>query len=203
MMRSTNEVDGTRILFTGISGLMFLGLAAVSAMVAVISLGLLTPTQLASEWAVSRDILRMLGELSWVERLGLAGGASVIGIGSAVAFLYAVTPKRRGAAFHMLSVDDQGIVAIDTRGIATIAVEAAMNVRGVVDAEVSVRGRATTPVRLKVDIAVFPGTMIKDVGIDVRALVRSAVEELVGVQVGDVTVKAHVLDGGALSRMMG
>jgi len=74
---------------------------------------------------------------------------------------------------------------------------------GVLDAHVKVRGPASGPVRLHVRVDVLPGADVKRIGSRVQGLVRSNVEELVGLAVRDANVVVHVMDPDDLRGVLG
>ncbi len=143
-----------------------------------------------------------LNALTWLERGSVAGVAVVVGLLFLVLMFRSFAPKRRENGIHLLQSDERGFVLLDSRGIATIAEHAAMAVPGVVDVHVRVRGSGTSPVRLRVEMGIVPGAAVKQSGIDAQGAVRDAVERLAGIDVKDVTIRAHVLEPEALTRIL-
>ncbi len=111
-------------------------------------------------------------------------------------------PSGGGASVHMLVADEQGFVVIDSRGIATVATQAALSTQNVVDAQVHVQGNGNSAVRLRANVGVHSGANIKQAGTETRERVRDAVEELVGIDVNDVRVNVHVLKPDDLARLL-
>lgn len=143
-----------------------------------------------------------VGSLTWLQRTAVAGTAVVIGLLFLVLMFRSFAPQKREHGLHLLQSDERGFVLLDSRGIATIAEHAALAISGVADVSVQVRGSGTAPVRLRVEIGVVPGAGVKQAGLDTRDAVREAVEHLAGIDVKDITVRAHVLEPEALTRIL-
>lgn len=202
MFTSRAQGIAQRTITTLLAGLFALLLALLSAASLVIAAGLVGRAQIPMGSIVLDDLFAAVGGLSWFERFGLGSASFVSGVLAVYLMLRAVGVRAPRASLHVLEVDERGLVAIDARGIETIAVQAALGSQGVLDARAEVRGDGLSAARIKVEIAVMPGVKVKEAGLLARDAVREAVEELVGIDLRDVSVKAHVLSPQALSEAL-
>ncbi len=185
-----------------IIGAFFLALSAAAAFLLLFAVQAISARPLLGDRPYAQGLLSFLDGLDWPSRLGVAAFAAIVGMLS-ITILFRLFAKQIASAdLHILDADDRGIVVVDSRGISTIAAQAAMSAHGVVDVQVSTKGTGTTPVRLRVDAAVYPGANVKRAGSEVREAVREAVETLVGIGVRDVSVKAHVIETDALASLI-
>ena len=139
---------------------------------------------------------------SWLERTSIVIGSVFIGLVLLVILFRVVTPQRRSSNLHLLEADESGFVVVDSRGISTIAAQAALTAPGVADAETSILGTGFSPVRVKVGIGIYPRTDLLATGKEVRASVKNAVERYAGIEVSDVSVKAHIIDADSFGRLL-
>lgn len=182
-----------------IGALFMLGLAIAAADFFLMLVGLITPAQAVAGWPFGQELLSLFVEQSWTRRLVLMFAALTIGVFSIVIIEQMFRPGKPDKRLHLLEADEKGIVAVDSRGISTVAECAVMSVRGVLDTEVRVSGAPLAPVRLKVELALLPGTNVKQTGVAVKERVRETVEDVVGISVKDVTVRAHIVVPDRLS----
>lgn len=140
---------------------------------------------------------------SWLERSAIVVGSLVGGLVILVVLFRMMTPHRRSSALHLLEADDSGFVVVDSRGISTIAAQAALTAPGVVDVETTIHGTGFSPVRVKVGIGIYPRTNLLATGKEVRSAVKDAVERYAGIEVRDVAVKAHIVEADSFGRMLG
>ncbi|MCK5800091.1 MAG: hypothetical protein KAI47_23030 [Deltaproteobacteria bacterium] len=110
--------------------------------------------------------------------------------------------NRRPEAKHVLVSDERGFVVIEKRGISTVAVSAIKRVHGVVNAEVTVVGGGSAPVRLVIRAWIHAGAELTVAGEKVRQAAITAVETLVGLEVHDVMVKVEVVPLEDLDRLI-
>lgn len=201
-MHGLEDNSRSAFVYRVIIGAFFLSVSGGAAILLLFAVQAIEPGQIFGDWPFAQNVLSFLDGLDWPSRLGVAAGSTIFGILSVTIIFRLFARPTASAALHILDADDRGIVVVDSRGISTIAAQAAMSAHGVVDVQVSTKGTGTTPVRLRVDAAVYPGANVKRAGSEVREAVREAVENLVGIGVRDVTVKAHVIETDALANLI-
>lgn len=197
-MTSSNGGGLGRLL----GALLLLAVGVAAALSLMVALGTLAPSQVFAQWEPGRTLLQAAAEGAWADRVFVAGLSGAVGVFSLGWLVRLLGGSRRSAGVHLLTADAQGFVVVDSRGVASIAAQAARSTGGVVDAEVSVTGVGTEPVRLKVRVGVHPGANIKEAGDQARRRVHETVERLVGVEVKDVAVSVRVLEADQLSRLL-
>ena len=189
---------GTRLVVS----VVFLALAGIAATVLLIASGAMEPDQLSGDWAFGHQLLVQVAEQPWLTR-----GLTVVGtaVGGLICFAVIIrqwTSARASSFFHLLDADDRGFVVVDSRGIAVVAEQAAMSAHGVIAAEATIKGSGTSPIRVRLRIQLYPGANIKRAGTQVREAVARAIDELVGLEVQDVTVSAHISETDAMIRVL-
>ncbi len=182
--------------------LLVVGLAAAGALLFLAGLGAIAPQGVLGDGSWGQRGAEILADMSLQTRVATTAVAGVASILTLTLLARSWRPSQPATALHMLDVDDRGVVVVDSRGIAVIARQAALSAHGVVDAEVSVRGSGTDPISVQVEIDVYPGSNIKRAGTEVRAMVAKSIDELVGLTVQDVMVRAQVIESNALSRVL-
>ncbi len=185
-----------------IIGSFFLAVAVGVAMILLVAVQAIEPSRVFGNFPHTRNIFSSINGLGWMSRLGIAAVAGIVGMLSIVIILRLFSRPTPSATFYIVDADDRGIVVVDSRGISTVAAQAAMSAHGVVDVQVSAKGTGASPVVLSVDAAVYPGANIKRSCNDVREAVREAVESMVGISVGEVSVRAHVIDSDAIASLI-
>jgi len=164
---------------------------------------LVVPADLVAPGQLAAPLLGDLGALARrnPEIAGLGGAA--LGLGCLLLLVMRMngrTSGRRRARQHLLEVDDEGFVMVDSRGVGVIAAQAGSRARGVIDCAVQVFDEGTAAVSVETDVYVSPGTSVKSSAQEVRASVRGAIERLIGLEVRQVAVKIHVLEPEAMTR---
>jgi hypothetical protein len=197
------EQGGVRLL-----AVLFLLVVALLSVVALLtSLALVDPQQFrVGEWQLAPALTGWITGLQGLERLGFAAGSFVV----ALLACWGLWAQLRGAggskaaapSRYLLVADDQGFVLVETASVGAIANQAAQQAPGVVDSNVEVRGGAAGPVRLRVQLAVHPGADVKATGNQARDEVHKAVEQLVGLEVRDVTVDVRVVEADELAKVL-
>jgi len=145
-----------------------------------------------------------LASAKGLDKLGNAAVSAFSGFLSLFLFFRLLIYRRKPKVplQHLLTADKHGFVLVDSKGIVTIAEQAALSGHGVIESEVTVLGEESGPISLKADIGVHPGANVKQAGDETRELVRETVQEIVGIEVRDVTVAVHVLEPNELTRLM-
>ncbi|MEM9492269.1 MAG: hypothetical protein AAGC55_24190 [Myxococcota bacterium] len=185
--------------------LVFLALGALAAVIFLRALGAIEPGDVAGGWEFGTQFLQQVADddLPWRTRALIVGGAALAGLLCFAVVRNQVRPRRAAASsFHMLDADDRGFVVVDSRGIAAVAEQAAMSAHGVIGAEVQVKGSGTSPIRLRVRAEVYPGANLKLAGTAAREAVATAVDEMIGLQIQDITVTTHVVEVDAMTRVL-
>lgn len=179
-------------------GIAFLAVAFAAVLVFLVASGLIAPDELIADPQWRERLLGFADSGTTVERAATASASALIGLG-ALALLFRRAGARSPAAAgnlastqHILLADDEGMVLVATEGIAAVAETAAVRSHGVLEADVSVRGRGSSPVRIHVTAHAYRGADLKRAGSETRENVRSAVQRLVGVEVTEVTVEIGV-----------
>lgn len=190
--------------FHFVSVVVLLAVAVVAAGVLLAAIEVVRPEHLSGRFEPGREALAWLDRLSWPGRLGVAAGALAVGVLCLSLPLRLIAPAARSSStgLHMLEADERGFVVLDSAGVATFAEQAALTAQGVVDARARVRGTGTSPVRLRVDVSVYPGADVKQAGAEARRMIRESVERYVGVDVKEVAVKARVIEVEAFARLL-
>jgi uncharacterized alkaline shock family protein YloU len=201
-MHELEDNSRSALVYRFIIGSFFLALSGGVAFVLLVAVQAVKPSQIFGSWPYAQSVLSFLDGLDWTSRLSVAAVSVLVGMLSITILFRLFTKPETPAELHILDADDRGIVVVDSRGISTIAAQAAMSAHGVVDVHVSTKGTGTTPVRLRVDAAVYPGANVKRAASEVREAVREAVETLVGIGVRDVSVNAHVIQTDALASLI-
>lgn len=191
---------GLRLLI----GAVTFALAVVAAGIFLVAVRLIDPGQFSLGLIAVDDWLAELHTAPLGTRAAICAGAPIAGL-----ILLGVTtrmvgkPGRGGSmSMHVLDSDDRGFVVVDSRGIAIVAEEAAHSAPGVVDVVVDVTARSSRQVILRLKLDVFPGANVKQAGNEARELARAAVEELVGVEVTEVSATTHVLEPDEMARVL-
>lgn len=182
--------------------LLLLALGVGAALMLMVVLGVLSPGQVAGRWDPALRALEAASSGDWTDRLMMAGISGAVGLFSLTWLLRLLGGPRRNIGVHLLTADSQGFVVVDSKGVATIAAQAARSTAGVVEATAIVSGVGTEPVRLKIDVGVHPGANIKEAGDQARRRVHETVERLVGIEVKDVAVSVRVMEADQLSRLL-
>jgi uncharacterized alkaline shock family protein YloU len=191
------------VVYRIIIGLFFFVLAVAAAFSLLVTTQLIDLRLLLGGWSYTVEpSLALLEGLSWTSRLGIAGGCAIIGLLAITVMLRQLKAPGQRARLHILESGERGFVVVDSRSISTIAAQAAMSAHGVIEVHVSVRGNGTSPVRLKVEAGVYPGANVKRCGAEMLEAVRETVESMVGIDVADVAVKAHVVETDAMTRIL-
>lgn len=182
-----------RWLETAMVAAVLLAVAVASALVFVVAIGLLDPGAVFADPAVADSLLGPITATP-LARVGFAGGSLVIGLG-ALTLLLRKTGRRDAptAGAHVVSSGEDGLVVITSDGVESLVRHAVVRTRGVVEAEVSIKGRGAAPIGIRVDTTARAGTDLEQTGAAVRDAARRAAEGLGGLEVGDVVVKLDVL----------
>lgn len=186
-----------RATLLGLGWWVLLAASVISAWWSLVGLGFFEETPLAAPPAFDA-----------IKRGLPIGGLLVVLLLSTAAALVAVYGLLRGirgrgdGRQHVLVADDQGFVLVDSQGVEAVACAAALRAPGVVEADVEARGSGANPIRLWAEVGVHPGAALDEAGRAARRLVKSAVEQLVGLSVADVVVRVHVLDAEELGRAL-
>jgi hypothetical protein len=186
-----------------LAGVALLVLAVASAIAFLVALGLIPPPAILAAAAQVGEAVSKVGMLDLLDRALIAAAAAVLGV-AALSFLARRSPLvQRSAGIHVLQADENGLVVIGSASVESVATQTALQAAGVLNARVSVRGRPTGPVRLRIDVDVLPGGEVKRLGPRVQDAVRQSMEDLVGLTVRDVNVEVHVMDLDDLTGVMG
>jgi hypothetical protein len=184
-------------------GAVTFALAVVAAGIFLIAVRLVDPAQFSVGASVVDGWLAELATAPLGTRAAVCAGAPIAGLLLLGLTTRAVGGRGRGTmSMHVLDSDDRGFVVVDSRGIAIVAEEAAHTAPGVVDVEVEVRARSSRQVTLRLQIDVYPGANVKQAGNEARERARAAVEELVGVEVTEVSASTHVLEPDEMARVL-
>ena len=119
--------------------------------------------------------------------------SGVVGMAATAVLARQLTPPSRAGQTYVLTSDEKGLITVELDGIRTIAVAALLPIAGVLDADVQVDSRGGGPIRMHTKLDVLAGSDLPKLGELAREAAREAVETLVGVNVGDVTVEIHVV----------
>ncbi len=192
-----------QILTRAATAVLLVLLAALSAVVFLLALDIISTASVANLLSPVDGVLSKITAADLLDRALVAGASALIGV-AALALLVRVpsggAPRAPGK--HVLQADDKGLVVIGSESVETVAVETAIRTPGVLDATVRVRGRPSGPIRLHVRVDVLPGSEVKLLGPRVQESVHRSVEDLVGLPVRDANVEVHVLDADELSRVV-
>lgn len=181
---------------------VFLALAGGAAVVFLITLGAMTPAEIAGDWEFGYRLLLLIDGQPWQTRALMAAGAGIAGLLCFAVIIHQWASGRAEAAFHMLDADDRGFVVVDSRGVAVVAEQAAMSAHGVIGAAAVIKGSGTTPIQVSIRVDLYPGANIKHAGTHVREAVAKAMDELVGLEVRDITVNAHIVESDIMTRVL-
>lgn len=183
--------------------LLLLAIAVIAAMVFLFTIGLFSLAEALPDGAVFERWLR-LEQLPYGSGRFLVGAISLlVGLIASVLLLRRLVPARgRTGEQHVLLADDHGVVVVEKKGIAAVAVAAVQRVNGVVDVEVRVIGSGAAPLRLIVRTWVHAAAELKRAGDEVRQKAKQAVEHLIGIEVNDVLVKLEVVPLEDLGRIV-
>jgi len=197
-----NDPARNALFYKLVTAFVFLALAVVSAIVLLTAAGVISPSSFEGGFSFLRWPLEQISRLVWPRRIAVVGLAVISGMLFITLVLKQFSNTDR-SGWHVLNSDDRGFIVLDTRGIASIAEQAALSAHGVIEANVLVRGRHSSPVRLRVDIGIYPGANVKQSAFEARGAVIETVETMVGIDVQDVVVKAHVVSPDVLIRGLG
>ena len=103
---------------------------------------------------------------------------------------------------YVLASDEKGLVTVELAGIQTIASAAVLRTPGVVEAQLTVQSRGGGPVRMRMVASVIAGADLQEVGARARSAASEAVERLVGIDVGDVSVQLRVVPPDRYTRIV-
>ena len=187
-----------RITVTAV--LLVVATGASVALLAII--GLLPAPRPGGPWAVAGELLSPLDGLPLDSQLAAGAGAFLAGLLALLGVIRLFERPHAESVWHLLDGNDRGVVVMDSLGVATIATQAALRTDGVVDAQTTVRGRGLSSVRLRVHVGLYPSAPVKSTGQAVRQAVHEAVENMAGLTVHNVVVKAHVLEPDDLVRVL-
>ncbi|MFW5739987.1 MAG: alkaline shock response membrane anchor protein AmaP [Myxococcota bacterium] len=184
------------------TGVLLVLLAAVAAAVFLVALDLVPAATVTGIFTPLGDLLSRVTTADVLDRAIVAGAAAVIGVVALALLTRTQRSSARSASRHVLHSDDKGFVLIDSESVETVAEQAALLTAGVLETKVTVSGRPSGPVRLRVRVEVLPGADVKRIGPRVQEKVRRSVEDLVGLSVRDANVEVRVKDlddlGGVL-----
>jgi len=178
--------------------LAVVALAAAAAF--VVAAGALGASQILGELSLAARIDALLAGIGWPARAGIALASLCVGV--AALSLLLRRAFARSSTLHMLASDDRGFVGIDSKGIVAVAEHAAITTRGVLEASAQVKGDGTSPVRVRVDLSLYPGADLKRAGAEAKEAVRRALEEMVGIGIRELLVAVHVLEPDALGQLL-
>jgi hypothetical protein len=182
-----------RWLETAIVVVVLGAVALLSALVFVLAIGLLEPSAVFGDAALRDAVLGPITADAGSRAL-FAAGSLAIGLGALTLLLRRTSRRSRPeSGAHVVSSGDAGLVVISNSGVASLIHHAVLRTRGVVEAEVQVKGRGAAPIGIRVDTVARAGTDLEQTGSAVRDAARSAAERLGGLEVGDVVVKLDVL----------
>jgi hypothetical protein len=205
-MRMTSRFERTEVAQRNPSGrvaslvsqattvVLLLGLAVAAATVFLLALGLLPASAVVAAFAPVGELLGKVGTLEMVDRALVGAAAGLLGVAALALAVRTPRDVPLVASKHVLQADEKGLVVIGSASVETIAVQTAVLSPGVLDAQVTVRGRPSGPVRLQIRIDVLPGTDVKRLGPRVQDAVRRSVEDLVGLSVRDANIEVRVMD---------
>ncbi|MCG8417879.1 MAG: alkaline shock response membrane anchor protein AmaP [Proteobacteria bacterium] len=199
-----NDARTGYAVYKFIVSLLLLGLAAMAAIGFLVGLRIFEPDEVIGNWATGHQVFGVFDEFNELGRVLAALFAAVMGLLflAILQRMWSSPGQLRTATLHILDADDHGRVWVDSHSVAVVARQAALSVRGVIDAQVRVSGYVVAPVEVNVEVEYYPGTKLKDSGVEVRTAVRSAVEDLVGLQVRNVEVRETVVQPEELTRML-
>lgn len=184
-----------------IAALALLVVAATGVLVFLLSLRVVSPAQLSGGWAPAEQLFRIPTQLSGWSAVATVAVSVVTAVG-ALSLLVGRLTGSGGQVFsaghHVVDSDDLGFVLVETAGVASIVERAVLGVGGVADCVAQIRGTGSSPVRVILHIGVQPRTAIQRAGAQARETAKQAIEQLVGLEVRDVHVKAHVMDADEL-----
>lgn len=182
-----------RRAWRGLAWLLLLLLALAAGAAFLLATGTVDAWELAGGRAALIELFEPIQGLRGVHALAAAAGALAVGLFSLMGALRLMAPENPRARMHVVDVRDTGSVLIDSASVATIASQAALAVPGVLQAEARIGHAGDQPVLVSMKIAVHPGTAIPQVGGAVREQAREALDELVGIDILDLTVAVRVL----------
>lgn len=181
------------------AAVLLLGAGIAGAVGVLFAAGVLDPGAIglpgAAEW---------LTDASMNQRLSLAGGSAALGILSLAILLRRSGQSQSSAptSKHIIAMDDRGVVFVASEGVSSLVAAAVQCESGVIEADVRVRGRATSPVRLIIRAAVRPGVSLPEAGEAIREAAKDTVVRLVGLQVTDVKLELVVLSHDQIDRLV-
>jgi uncharacterized alkaline shock family protein YloU len=159
----------------------------------LLATGTVDAWELAGGRASLIEIFEPIQGLRGAHALAAASGALAVGLFTLMGALRLMAPSNPRASMHVVDVRDTGSVLIDSASVATIASQSALSVPGVVQAEARIDPGAEQAILVALKVAVHPGTAIPQVGGAVREQAREALDELVGIDILDMTVAVRVL----------
>lgn len=192
------------MVYKSIVSLLLLALAAMATVVFLVGAHIFEPAEVFGDWGFGLQGLAFLDEFNQVGRVLVSAFAVVVGLVflAVLQRMWLSSGRSRSVSLHILDADDLGRVWVDSASVAVVARQAALAVRGVIDAAVRVDGNVMAPVEVRVEVDYYPGAKLKDSGVAVRSAVRDAIENLVGLEVRTVEVRENVLEPEELSRML-
>ncbi len=176
--------------------------ALVAAAAAVWGSGALSLARLPDGWGAMSPLLASPLQWTGLTRLAVAGGSGALGM-AALALLLRPRVTRGARRAHIVDSDDQGVVLIENDSVVLLTTAALLSLRGVATADVTVVGSGTSPVRASVRVGVRPGIEAADLGQEARRVAFHSIEAVAGLDVHDVEVRVHVLNGDALLEAVG
>jgi hypothetical protein len=197
-MQILADTSRSALVYRIIIGLFLITFSGSAAFILLVAIQAIETGQVFYGSIYAQNVFSFMDGLDWGERLGVAAVACIAGLISITIIFRLFSTPTTSTSVHILDIDERGIVVVDSSGISTIATQAALSAHGVVDARVFTKGASSAPLRLKVDVAVYPGANVKRAGSEVREAIREAVETLVGIDVGDIAVNAHIIKTDAL-----
>ena len=133
-MHGLEDNSRSALVYRVIIASFFLSLSGGAAILLLVAVQAIETGQFIGDWPYAQIVFSFLDGMDWTSRLSVAAGSAVLGMLS-IAILFRLFAKpTASAALHILDADDRGIVMVDSRGISTIAAQAAMSGHGVVDA---------------------------------------------------------------------
>ncbi len=186
-----------------IATLLWLLIAAAAGLIAGLALGWISFAALTASIPHSEALLQFTQQHSGANQFVLVICASTIALVSlwmALRSLFGTTAKNPER--HLLSVEDHGVVMVESRSISAIVMHAVRRISGILEARVALSRGGTDPLRIRVDAQVYPGTDLTRVGQAVREAAYDSVDELVGVPIESVRVHMHVVDSKKLGSLL-
>lgn len=185
--------------------LLVLAIAAASAAVFLVTTGLIDGANLLPYDALRDQLLGFAESATGTDRIVIIVTSLAVGIAS-LCWIGRGLLRRGGSRASLgrqlvpLAMDERGVVLVDTRGICTIAETAVLRTGGLLDADVRVHARPPSPLRIRVKALAFSSIDLKQAGETARRHVRESVEQMVGLEVGEVVVSIEVLAPGEFGR---